>query len=300
MDPVPTWSTMFWADDEKKVVASEASLDPAASTGFDTCLIVGQTPESQYDLLRRLETEDCDLPPRVACLALSGQRFHGQHGRPWQVCPGNLHLSVRVKLDLSAAQYSHSLVMLPAVAVLDTLSALLAAEEAESEFLGVKWVNDIMLANKKVAGVLTSTRSLAGRLESVVFGIGMNVLASPEIPVTPWTGPPTHLAQKMTSPPPALGPLTESLLTSLSTRLEELVTQGSGPLVAAYRAQSLVIGKQAQLWMELPKDPQMVPDPDIEGRIEDVLPDLSLKLVGIPDPVSPAKLTLPNSSPAIK
>lgn len=52
-----------------------------------------------------------------------------------------------------------------------------AVEEAVGISCGIKWVNDIIIDNKKIAGILTelSVEGESGRIQSVIMGIGVNV-----------------------------------------------------------------------------------------------------------------------------
>ena len=64
------------------------------------------------------------------------------------------------------------------VTTLAAVSICKAIEELTGRTPGIKWVNDILMDGKKVCGILTETTlgSAAGRLDSVVLGIGVNAL----------------------------------------------------------------------------------------------------------------------------
>jgi biotin-[acetyl-CoA-carboxylase] ligase BirA-like protein len=246
-------------------------------------LAVDSVATSQYDLLRDLGDE----VGNIACLALSGGGFHGQHGRPWHALPGNLHLCLRAALDLPAAGFGYSLVMLPAVAVLEVLAAV----GVGSDLVGVKWVNDILIGGRKVAGVLTAARTEGGRITSVVFGIGLNVACAP-----PGQGPvgvpaPTCLADHLPEPVPDLGFLFSLFLQVCADNLAALADRGPTPLFERYRGSSLVLGRQVEVWPET-GEPGATAAPLHRGVVLDLLPDLALRLEGVAEPVRSGRITL--------
>ncbi len=263
---------------------------PEPGPFWDHHVLVKEAPQSQYDELRRLSGD----PGNLACLALGGSNFHGQHGRPWQTLPGNFHWSGRVRLDLDAEQCGRALVALPALAVLDLLDPLQLGNGAGAEAgrPGIKWVNDILWQGRKVAGVLTAARSQGGRLESVVFGVGINVAAAPQTNA-PRTGPgATCLAHHLAGRTPTLATLYRGYALAITRRVRQLETQGPSSLLADYRHRSLVLGRRVGIWPSGTGDVEFQGPPLHEGRVLEILPDLSLRLAEVPHPVSSGRLVL--------
>src|SRR6476646_7284659 len=96
-------------------------------------------------------------------------RGRGQMGATWTSEPGkNLIMSILIKgLDGAAGIFNLNVAI--ALAVLEAL------DKHDIPELSVKWPNDIMAGNKKVAGILIeNTIKNDGRICSVV-GIGLNV-----------------------------------------------------------------------------------------------------------------------------
>jgi BirA family biotin operon repressor/biotin-[acetyl-CoA-carboxylase] ligase len=104
-----------------------------------------------------------------AVLADHQIRGRGRLGRPW--------------LSREGAGICTSVLLRPRVApqqtMLLTLMAGLAVAEAIRVVSGVrpdlKWPNDILLQNRKVAGILTEMASMGPRVSHVSVGIGINV-----------------------------------------------------------------------------------------------------------------------------
>lgn len=91
----------------------------------------------------------------------------GRHGREWQSPPGNLYAStlVRLRPDDPPA---------PSLA----LVAAIALHEAASSFargIRIKWPNDLVVRNSKLAGILLEREG-----EAVVAGFGVNLAVAPD------------------------------------------------------------------------------------------------------------------------
>ena len=97
------------------------------------------------------------------------ERGKGRLGRQWFSPPFlNLYLSVILRPNISPHQAS-----------LITLMAAVATADAIREFSGllplIKWPNDILLRDRKVAGLLNEIRSEIDRIHFVILGVGVNL-----------------------------------------------------------------------------------------------------------------------------
>ncbi len=102
----------------------------------------------------------------------------GRHGRIWVSKQGNLYLSVLLR-PLCPARHIGQLSILIAVALADTILEYLPV----ADDLMLKWPNDILLKNRKCAGILIETGlSGDGAISHAVLGVGVNIAhAPPEI-----------------------------------------------------------------------------------------------------------------------
>jgi len=156
---------------------------PEPAPGYWTRIFLFRNaPASQFDVLQNLLGQGLTLPGPIATLALTGENFHGHRRRSWAAAAGNLHLCVALAPGVAAADFGLALTMLPAVAVVDAITKI----SAGALKAGIKWVNDILLSGRKVAGVLTTTQTQGDRLEYVVLGIGLNIVVAPAVAVTPF------------------------------------------------------------------------------------------------------------------
>ncbi|WP_339045650.1 biotin--[acetyl-CoA-carboxylase] ligase [Candidatus Mesenet endosymbiont of Agriotes lineatus] len=99
----------------------------------------------------------------------------GRHGKDWISPKGNLYASIIIRDKADVTQLTH-FTFITAVAVGNTLLALSANLD-----LKYKWPNDILINNKKIAGILLETEANTSWL---VIGIGINILSSPEYAVS--------------------------------------------------------------------------------------------------------------------
>ncbi len=135
--------------------------------------------ESQFDIVVDLCRQNVELPDGLLCSAGSGDLLHGQHDRPWLALPGNIHLTAHFAPNQSVAEIGVGFSLLAAVSMIETIDAIGDLQGRA----GIKWVNDIVIENAKVAGYITHTASVDGIVTSAVVGIGLNVEATP--PITP-------------------------------------------------------------------------------------------------------------------
>ncbi|MFU8804711.1 MAG: biotin--[acetyl-CoA-carboxylase] ligase [Bradymonadaceae bacterium] len=106
-----------------------------------------------------------------------GRRDQGGQRRSWYSPPGkNLHLSVLLRPTIEPARAA-ALTLITAVAAVDVLRELSGLD------IGIKWPNDLMLEDKKLAGILTEASTSARGLDAVVIGLGLNVnIESSDVP----------------------------------------------------------------------------------------------------------------------
>ncbi|MBW6455629.1 MAG: hypothetical protein K0A98_07065 [Trueperaceae bacterium] len=267
-----------------------AFVTDGGSLGDRVVLLRDDAPRSQYALMNELLAAGGSLPDGLACLALTGSRFQGQRGRAWTALRGNLHLSVHYALDLDAAEHQVGLTVLPAVA---TARAIAAASDGRVR-PGAKWVNDLMLGGRKVAGVLTASQVHGGRLRHAVLGIGVNVARAPELPPGPRVPRPGSLADADAAfaADDAWARLLPHLLVELDRGRGLLAAGEAAALLAEYRARATFLGRAVTIWpVDEGPDPAAV-RPLARGVVRALRDDLSLELEGVGAPVRHGRMTL--------
>jgi len=242
-------------------------------------VLVEMAPDSQFDRLRSAAGNEMLPRGDTCCLAGSGVSFHGHRGRGWVALPGNLHVSVALAPCRSIPHLGAVCMALPAVATARAIEAIMPAAKA----VGIKWVNDVVIENSKVAGVIAHTRATGDRVDQVILGIGLNVEATPELhrcPFVPRAGSLREHDRRVTQ-----AEVLSCLLDHLREEYQALLSQGPQPLLSAYRERSIVIGKQ----VELHPDGTTAVAP-IAGRVSGIGDDLELILEGRSAPVARGRL----------
>ncbi len=94
----------------------------------------------------------------------------GQRGNTWHVEPGmNLTFSCILKPTFLAVKDQFYLNIITSLAVRDYLIEKTAA------IIQIKWPNDVMVSNKKIAGILIENQLQGNSFSSSVVGIGLNI-----------------------------------------------------------------------------------------------------------------------------
>lgn len=103
-------------------------------------------------------------------VALAQDSGRGRHGRAWETIPGNFFGSTIVQLRASDPPA-------PALALAAGLALIEAVETVVPRAaLSLKWPNDLMLGDAKLAGILLERSG-----DRVVAGFGVNLAAAPSI-----------------------------------------------------------------------------------------------------------------------
>ncbi|MBI3244362.1 MAG: biotin--[acetyl-CoA-carboxylase] ligase [Chloroflexi bacterium] len=112
-------------------------------------------------------------PDRALVVADSQTSGRGRAGRRWATPPGGgLAMSLILRPSIPTFRLTQ-------IALLGGLAALEGIEQATGLAAQLKWPNDVLIGDKKVAGVLAEAAFTGDKLESVVLGIGVNVNIGP-------------------------------------------------------------------------------------------------------------------------
>lgn len=162
----------------------------------------------------------------------------GRQGRTWVSFPGeSLLFSVLVRLDLAASK-------IPRVALVSGLAVRDAvARAAPAADVRIKWPNDVLVAGRKVAGVLVEAVSSGARTSGphpIVVGIGINVHARMFPPDL--GGRATSIALAAAAPPDRAAVLAD-VLASLDRDLRVVGGRGLGLVRARIQAADALKGE---------------------------------------------------------
>jgi BirA family biotin operon repressor/biotin-[acetyl-CoA-carboxylase] ligase len=163
----------------------------------------------------------------------------GRRGRPWVSPPGrNLYLSAVLRPQLPP-QRASELTLVASLAVCD------ACRQAGVE-AGIKWPNDVLFADRKLAGILTEMASDPDAVQWVVLGVGVNLNAQPQDFPADLRGSATSLAiERGQVVPRAL--FAAALLSVLERWLDRHAEEGFGPVRRAWRERSVTLGREVRV-----------------------------------------------------
>lgn len=242
--------------------------------------------ESQYDVLVRLSQGSVQLPHGVLCLAGSGDKFHGFRNRSWVSLPGNIHLSVFLAPMQQIDHFDIGFTLLSAVSVLDTIDSL----EGLKCRARTKWVNDILIDNAKVSGVLTHTQVQGDVVTGAVLGIGLNVEITPAVGANSFVSRTASL-HDFVSDSQACNQknVFNMLVKHLSENYERFLLNGYMDLLNIYRERSVVIGEEVSI-----REDSVDPDPPeiARGKVTGIGDNLELYLEGIAEPITKGRLRM--------
>lgn len=135
---------------------------------FRPHLIVLEETESTQDIAGEMALDDA--PSGTAVMALSQSRGRGRSRSDWYSPPGkNLALSVIIRPTVKV-QESPLLGMLASITIADLVDDFCDPFRAY-----LKWPNDVLAQDRKIAGILSEARILNGIVEFIVLGVGLNV-----------------------------------------------------------------------------------------------------------------------------
>jgi BirA family biotin operon repressor/biotin-[acetyl-CoA-carboxylase] ligase len=178
----------------------------------------------------------------------------GRLGRSWEATPGtSLLVSVLLRPDLPVDRL-FVLTLAAALALADAVGAVAGITA------GLKWPNDLVVGDRKLAGLLAETDVSAGTARAVVIGAGCNLTADA---FPPELAPQATAAELEAGRAVDRDVLLEAFLAALANRLDDL-----DAVLADARARSATLGRRVRI--ELPGDQVL------EGEATELADDGSL------------------------
>jgi len=205
-----------------------ASLGFRLGESLVTAAETGSTNDDAFAAARAGATHGAVF---VAAAQWSGR---GRRGSAWTSPAGeNLTFSVLLRPALPAERIS-------AIALVAGMAARAAAAARVSDAVAIKWPNDVLVGEKKLAGILVESRVSGAEVEAVVVGVGMNVSM---------TTLPEEIAAVATSlallgdPAPNREALLADILAGFERRFEAFARGGLASLLSELRQHDALLGK---------------------------------------------------------
>lgn len=162
----------------------------------------------------------------------------GSRGRSWESPPGtDLYLSIVDRLAVPLAELP-PLTLAVGLGVAEAVDELLPGSAAQ-----VKWPNDVLLQDKKCAGVLIEASIGSPHGDAVVIGIGLNVNRTSFPPELEDTA--TSLCLHRGGPIDRSRAL-QVLLACVEARVDTFVQHGAAPTVQALSGRLALLGRAAR------------------------------------------------------
>ncbi len=189
----------------------------------DSLLAVNETDSTNNDT-KKLAAQGA--PHGTVVVANRQTAGRGRMGRSFLSPQGGIYMSVLLRPECQASALLH-LTCAVAVGVCD------AIEKCCGFRPGVKWINDLILNNKKLGGILTELSLNAdGTVNYAIIGIGLNVDAVPD-----------EVADMATSLSADKTTVTAALIDTLS-RMDFMDKSG---LMARYRRDCMTLGHRVRV-----------------------------------------------------
>ena len=132
------------------------------------------TVTSTMDIARRLES--LHAAEGITVIATSQTRGRGRADRSWHSsAAAGLYCSILLRPHIPAAQFQ-------AFSIAAGLALCEALDPTGKLELRLKWPNDILHRDHKLAGMLVTTGLSGNRVEWAILGIGLNLLVDPTRP----------------------------------------------------------------------------------------------------------------------
>jgi len=255
--------------------------------GWEAAFLIRHSCRSQFDVFVDLCRKEFIIPDKSLALTETGP-CRGQRGRLWSAVPGNIHITAYLSPDreeIPGIGFS----MVSAVSVVEAIDSVPGLRNKA----GIKWVNDILIEEAKVAGFLAHIQSSGRLTEKAVLGIGLNVETRPPVKPDQFVPRAAALSEFIGPDVPCESRMVLSELLKNLLRNYRLLLHGKiGSLLEVYRKRSVIIGRHVSI----------VPDidgyskPSVEGRVESIGANLELIISGTEKPVTSGRLILHQSN----
>ncbi len=217
------------------------------------------TIPSTNDLAAQWLNNNC--PDKSLITAGQQTRGKGRQGRVWH-SPPNASLSISLILKSGMAVNNPDLnAGMSAVAVCQAITPFVSSPAQ------IKWPNDVLIARRKVCGILVESQWEGSEIKGVVVGIGVNMtpksLEMPEPPRFPATCLQDH-ASRPVNPEIILSRIVENILL-LNEISDKQIIVDQWNIALAFRGETVAS--------------EVAGASEVRGKVEGVAPDGSLMLL---------------------
>jgi BirA family biotin operon repressor/biotin-[acetyl-CoA-carboxylase] ligase len=225
-----------WPTELLETQRIRAGLSPAALSAVGMVEVHWEIDSTSSELARRIPVLD-DLSFVIAETQSAGR---GRRGRTWLSPPGmNLYLSVLKRFDAGFASLSG---LSLAVGVM----LIRALDELGIRTAGLKWPNDVLAGNAKLAGILVELSGEYSGPCAAIIGVGLNIRLPDSLHER--AGQPiTDLASLSGGQPPDRNRVAAAVIAALSEGLSSFEQHGFAAFAKEYGINDLLLGQSLRV-----------------------------------------------------
>lgn len=138
------------------------------------------TNKTAFELANLRKIFDCEI-----ILAKKQTAGKGRKNRNWSSAEGNLYFSLVLQPKISIEKIS--LISFVAAVALRLTTEEIFADKKNQPKISLKWPNDLLIDDKKCAGILLESKLNQKDCEFVILGIGVNTHSNPDNVIFPVT-----------------------------------------------------------------------------------------------------------------
>jgi BirA family biotin operon repressor/biotin-[acetyl-CoA-carboxylase] ligase len=185
---------------------------------------------STMDIARKLARDGC--PPFSVVVADRQTKGRGRLQRSWHSEPGGLYFTVVLRPSLPP-------LLSPRVSFCAALVLALTLKRLYDVAAAVKWPNDILVKERKLAGMLSEMEAETDRIAYVNVGIGLNVNNDPSGAAAVAT-----TLKEILGRPASRIRLLQAYLEALEARL---ATIEEADIIAEWKTHSVTLGRRVEI-----------------------------------------------------
>jgi biotin-[acetyl-CoA-carboxylase] ligase BirA-like protein len=251
-------------------------------SGWNTICVVNHARKSHLNIIRDQLAKENDIPDMFILIARKGENFIGHKKRQWIADDGNLHMTIFIKPKMEIPQFATAFTIMAVVSILQTLDQI---PELKNQAV-IRWVNDILVDNKKIAGVLCRTQMQGKIVENASIGLGLNLNSKPDVKPDIFVPLVTHTAAYSQI---SINDIIVNLLQNLYLNYQHLQNGNYDDLWQVYNNRSVILNQKIAVYSDPDSgSPKLL----TEGTVERIGQNLELYLVGKSKPVTSGRIVL--------
>ena len=189
-------------------------------------------PELDSTMNRAKEMARAGCPPYTVVIADRQTQGRGRMQRVWQSEEGGLYFSIVLRPSVIPKEG-------PLVNFAVALDLVLALEQCCGIAAQVKWPNDVLVDERKIAGILSQMEFEADQITFINIGIGLNLNNRPEV-----TDKPAVSAMQLTGKRVNRAELLSTFLDYFEKRMATFSRQA---VIEAWKARTVTLGRRVTI-----------------------------------------------------